>query len=102
MIAKVGYTWDLMKASMRVLRQDKQILIFPLLSSISCFLVLASFIVPLAWTGAWEPPTEGEALSQKIAYYAIMFLFYFCNYFVITFFNVALVACAVSRLTGGT
>ena len=51
MLAKIGYTWDLMKASMKVLRQDKQILIFPLLSSISCFLVLASFVVPLAFLG---------------------------------------------------
>jgi len=31
-----------------------------------------------------------------------LFLFYLCNYFVITFFNAAIIACAVRRMQGGT
>jgi len=34
------------------------------------------------------------------AAYAILFLFYFTNYFVITFFNTALIACAMVRFDG--
>ena len=34
-------------------------------------------------------------------YYGTLFLFYFCNYFVIVFFNSAVIACAAIRMQGG-
>ena len=33
--------------------------------------------------------------------YGFLFAFYFCNYFVIVFFNAALVSCALIRFNGG-
>ena len=104
MFDRIAYTWSLMKASWQVLMRDKAMIIFPLCSGFCCLLVLASFIVPLGVTGAWHSAGSVNLLPmpQRIAYYVMVFLFYFCNYFVITFFNVAITACAISIMTGGS
>ena len=95
MFSRFSYTLSLMSSSWQVLKKDKELLVFPLLSGICCALVTASFVLPMVGTGAWEPPAEGAATVEYVAYYGILFLFYFCNYFVITFFNSAIIACAV-------
>lgn len=101
-MGKISYTFRMMGASWEVLKKDKELLLFPLFSSICCLLVLASFAVPMFMAGALQPPNAEETtLMQQVAYYAILFLFYFCNYFVIIFFNSAVVACAVFRMRGG-
>ncbi len=43
--------WELTCQSFRVLRQDKQLMVFPLLSGLACLFVLASFALPL-WAQA--------------------------------------------------
>src|SRR5436309_720145 len=101
MFRRISYTWDLMRASWDVLRQDKSLLLFPLLSGISCLLVLASFAFPVWYTGSWRPPGKGSETIHQVAYYGTLFLFYLCNYFVITFFNTAVIACAIERMQGG-
>jgi hypothetical protein len=101
MFGRITYTWDLMKASWDVLRQDKSLLLFPLLSGISCLFVLASFALPIWFTGFWRPPGKGSEVIHQVAYYGTLFLFYLCNYFVITFFNTAVIACAIERMQGG-
>ena len=99
---KISYTWGMMKASWWVLMKDKELLLFPLFSGICCLLVIASFALPLYKTGAWRPPAPEERTAfTQAAYYALLFLFYFCNYFVIIFFNSAVIACAVFRMRGG-
>ena len=104
-----------MRASWEVLKQDKELLFFPLLSAIGCVLVLASFAAPILaltdWQAAGESMAAGtaEALSAsdgKVSADQIMqmlglFLFYCCNYFVIIFFNAGLIACAEIRMEGG-
>src|SRR6185295_3436942 len=77
------------------------LLVFPLISGICCLLLLASFAVPLYLTGAWQPPSHDAATQRQVVYYGTLFLFYFCNYFVIVYFNAAIVACAFARMTGG-
>jgi len=100
-MGKLSHTWSLMGASSRVLKQDKEILIFPLLSGICCLLVLASFAIPIISNESWELPEEDASTQQQILYYGTLFLFYFCNYFVIVFFNSAVIACAAIRMEGG-
>jgi len=90
-----------MRSSWEVLKQDRELLLFPLFSGICCLLVLASFAMPMFATGTWQPPGEEATQAQRVVYYVILFLFYFCNYFVILFFNSAVVACAVFRMRGG-
>jgi Family of unknown function (DUF6159) len=101
MFTKLSYTWALMRASWEVLRCTKGLVVFPLLSGLCCLAVVASFIVPLAITGAWQPPQGNAPPEQKVLYYVMLFAFYFCNYAVITFFNAAVISGAVARMTGG-
>jgi len=100
-MGKFSHTWSLMGASWDVLKEDKEILVFPLVSGICCLLVMASFALPMFLTGAWRPPGGEATTADAVEYYGILFLFYFCNYFIIVFFNSAIIACAVIRMEGG-
>jgi len=73
----------------------------PLISGICCLLLLASFAVPLYTTGNWQPPGHDATTQRQVAYYGTLFAFYVCNYFIVVFFNAAIVACAAIRLGGG-
>ena len=83
------------------LKRDKTLLVFPLLSGVCCLLVLLSFAVPMFVSGAWHPPAQGARPAETTVYYGFLFLFYLANYFVITFFNTAIISCAMLRMTGG-
>jgi hypothetical protein len=95
---RIANSWSLVKASAEVLRLDKELLVFPLLSGLATLLVVASFVAPLAVTGGWEIFAEGEATYLG---YALGFLFYLVQYTVVFFFNTALVGAALVRLDGG-
>jgi hypothetical protein len=101
MFERVTTGWELTKQSFRVLAADKELLLFPLMSGVACLLVLISFAVPL-YNTPWfhQSFDEQEAPSSPIAY-LILFAFYVVNYFVIVFFNAALVSCALKRMSGG-
>ncbi len=107
MFERVAVGWQLVKQSWQVLRLDKELLIFPVISGIACLLVMASFAVPL-WATGWvqvalEQDSAELSLSQpeRVVGFLIMFAFYFANYFVVIFFNSALIACAIIRFKGG-
>jgi hypothetical protein len=63
--------------------------------------LLASFAIPIYASGAWEPPAHDVAPQRQVAYYGTLFAFYVCNYFIVVFFNAAIIACAAVRLGGG-
>lgn len=98
---KLSRTWKMMAASWQILKKDKEMLIFTLLSTISCIAVIASFAIPLYSYGEWQPPRKDAPLEDQVMYYSILFLFYFCNYFTVVFFNSAIIACAAIRIGGG-
>ncbi len=100
MFARIANGWELAKASLNVLRLDKELMLFPLISGFCCLLVLASFAVPLWNTEYFQVVMDEQQAPQNPLAYVIMFAFYFVNYFVIIFFNSALVACAVLRFQG--
>lgn len=99
MFEKFSRSWQLIKASAGVLKQDKELLVFPLLSTLAAILVAATFIVPLVTTGALEGATSSDEIDPVVA--IVAFAFYFVQYFVIFFFNTALVGAAMIRLEGG-
>jgi len=101
MFRKFSYTWELMGASWGVLKQDKELLVFPLISGICCLLVAASFAAPIWYTGNWQPPGRDAGWDRQVVYYGVLFLFYLCNFTVITFFNTAIIAGAIERMSGG-
>jgi hypothetical protein len=103
MFAKIGNGWELMKSSIQVLRLDAGLLLFPLLSAIGCLFVVASFALPMFLSGAMNlDNAQPRQLTHNPLAYVVLFAFYFCNYFVIIFFNSALIACAIVRFNGGT
>lgn len=96
MFSKFSRTWALTKQSFAVLAADKRLLLFPVMSALAAIIVTASFALPLIVTG-----TGFRSEQMTPVDYAILFGFYFVNYFVIVFFNSALVACANICLSGG-
>ena len=98
MFDTLSRTWELTKQSFAVLRADKEILLFPVMSAIAAILVALTFLTPLYTTGAFQALKQGSGTPTT---YVVLFLFYYASYFVIVFFNSALVACANIRLSGG-
>jgi Family of unknown function (DUF6159) len=100
-MGKITRTWSLMSECWQVLKQGKGLLVFPLISGICCLVLMASFAIPLYLTGAWQPPAHDATTQRQVAYYGMLFAFYFCTYFAVVFFNAAMVACAAIRMGGG-
>ncbi len=94
----LSQTMDAVKQSWTVLKADRELLVFPALSGLLCLIVSASFYFPIAAAGSG---LEGMYAGNKAAFFVLMFLFYFANYFLITFFNCAVIACAEIRMAGG-
>lgn len=99
MFERFSRSWQLVKASGSVLMQDKELLLFPLISSIATFFVLLCFALPMFGVAAFD----GLAHSRisGVGVYVVGFFFYLTQYFVIFFFNAALVGAAMIRLNGG-
>jgi len=106
-MGKFSRSWQLVKQSFTVLKSDKQLMLFPVLSAICCIFVTAVIAtggVFLSLPARAAALTMGERWTPTQApfFYPILFALYVANYFVIVFFNVALVGVANSRLGGGT
>ncbi len=106
-MGKFSRSWELVKQSFAILRSDKQLMLFPVLSAVACLIVTAiiatggAMVMLPAMTSA---AASGEHFNpnQSPAFLLGIFSLYVANYFVIVFFNVALVGVANSRLMGGT
>jgi hypothetical protein len=106
MFRRAAIGWQLVKQSWQVLKLDKELLLFPVISGLACILVMASFAVPLWATGFVQVVVDenatdvGVSPTHQVLTYVIAFAFYFVNYFVVIFFNSALIACAIIRFKG--
>lgn len=84
MFRKFSNSWELTRQSWSVLRADKHLMVFPLLSSFLTVLVCISFFIP----------------ALKVAGFAPLFVLYFVTNVIVTFFNASLIACATARFNG--
>jgi uncharacterized protein DUF6159 len=103
-MGKISQSWELVKQSFAVLRSDKQLMLLPAASAVSCLLVSAAVLsggglllypqihAALAANARWRPDQSAAAVG--------LLVFYFVNYSVIVFFNVALVSAASHRMEG--
>jgi len=98
-MGKFARSWALAKASMSVLRSDKELLVFPLLSVLAVMLVAATFLLPMFGLGAFEDAQRVDSVPPL--FYLWAFGFYLVQYFVVFFFTTALVGAAMVRLDGG-
>ena len=96
--------WKLAKTSLAIIEEEKSLLLFPVLSTLALIMVCATFfgggyfIFGDQLLAATETAETGSAVSPFA--YVLAFLYYFVTYFVIIFFNSALVHCAVQVLNG--
>jgi hypothetical protein len=98
MFDRIKRSFDLVGASAEVLRTDRHLLVFPLISGCAMLVVVLCFLLPLFGLRAFDG--MGGANGSPVLY-SIGFLFYVVQYFVIFYFNAALVGCALMRLDGG-
>jgi hypothetical protein len=105
MFERLETSFALARSSWQVLRQDKQLLIFPILSGLGCLVIVASFALPFLAHPQWLDFLDNRAHGFNHPppwLYAVAFAYYFCSYFVVVFFNAALISCALVRFNGGT
>jgi hypothetical protein len=99
MFQRLSNSFALARSSWQVLRTDKKLVLFPILSGICCIIVLIAFWAPVLLA---QPAFLQGKGNPPAWIYPLAFAFYFVNYFVIVFFNAALVSCALIRFHGGT
>jgi hypothetical protein len=98
---KLRISWQLARQCWKVLLLDRELLLFPVMSSAALLLVIASFLTPLWSTGVLQRAAEHKDIAHDPLLVASYVAFYLVSYFVMLFFNTALVACALIRLRGG-
>ena len=98
MFQRIGNSWELVKASFRVLQADKELMVFPLISTIGVIIVTLTFLFPMLLAGFFQSVSEA---GGQILGLLVLFLFYVVQYTVIFFANTALVGAAMIRLKGG-
>ena len=94
MAGKFARSWELVKASADVLKQERKLLVFPLLSGMCCLLVMASFAAPVYLSVAATTRARASIRNRAAGSTSACSLFYLVQYTVIFFFNTALVGAA--------
>ncbi|MFL5787611.1 MAG: DUF6159 family protein [Flavisolibacter sp.] len=90
-IDRLSNGWKLSMNSFKVLKENKKLIIFPILSGVSLLLIMGSFVVALLASNGWDADNMKE--YSKATGYLFMFLYYLVNYFIVVFFNMALIHC---------
>lgn len=93
--------WQMAKLSYTTINENRSLLLFPVFSGIALIFVLASFAGgSFFFAGEQINALLNEEQSSKMLIYAAAFCYYFVSYFVIVFFNSALIHCALKILNG--
>ncbi|MFQ6030647.1 MAG: DUF6159 family protein [Dehalococcoidia bacterium] len=99
MFQGLARSWQLYKVCWNVLIHDKELLLFPLLSTVSLIITFASIFS--SGTLLRLATVVDENLGLLPRDYFIMGIFYFINYFIIVYFNAAIIGAARIRFEGG-
>jgi len=95
---KLSNGWKLSINSLKILKANKKLIIFPILSGVSMILIIGSFVVALFASSNWDIDyLRSESTTE---HYLYAFLFYLVNYFVVVFFNTALIQCTRDYFNG--
>lgn len=95
-------SYEIFRQSLSILSKDKEILVFPFLSGIFTILAFGTMVFSGLTTGFFQHLQETQgSLEGNILGYALLFVWYFVSWFIVIFFNVAVIHCAKMRLDGG-
>ncbi|MDH3364388.1 MAG: DUF6159 family protein [Thermoplasmata archaeon] len=97
-MGRISRGWEMAKTSLRVIKKDKELLLFPVLSGVFTILIIGGFLggmyLSVGWDGMYDGMTDYVFIGMLIAAYVLA-------YFVVVFFNAALIGCAMIRLEDG-
>jgi hypothetical protein len=76
MFEKFSRSWELAKASAAVLRSDKEMLLFPVMSGLAAMVLMASFVLPIfalrlfengnaCWARSWPSCSISAATRSR-------------------------------------
>jgi len=97
-MGRISRGWEMTKTSLRVIKKDKELLIFPVLSGVFTLLIIGGFIAGMFLSVGWDGMFEG---TMTYAFIGVLVVAYALAYFVVVFFNAALIGCAMIRLEDG-
>lgn len=97
-MGRIGTGWQLTKTSLRVLRKDKELLLFPLISGLALIGLLAVFVGGMFAAVGFEAMFGG---GMTLLFAVLMVVYYVFSFFVAFFFNAAIIGAATIRLNGG-
>jgi len=105
----IGRTWNLAKLSWGVLRKDKELVFFPIMSFVSIAVIVGIFAAIAFSTGSLDrleamtasettTATQNQITIGDVTLYVLGFV---AVTYAVIFFNAALIAAAIERLRGG-
>jgi hypothetical protein len=100
-MSRFGRSLKLIKASMEVLRTDNALLVLPAISGVATMFVIGGFMALAVTGGTFAAIRAAGPHHAPVEFYAWLFCMYVVQYFVIIFFNTALVGAAIVLLGGG-
>jgi hypothetical protein len=102
-MSRFARSLKLIKASMDVLRNDNALLILPAISGVMTMLIAGGFVTLAVSDGTFAALQAAGPHHHGLPFgvYAWLFCMYVVQYFVVIFFNTALVGAAIVLLGGG-
>lgn len=94
-------SWEFTKLSFRVIKKDKELLFYPLLSSIFNLIFSAALLVPTIVVKFLQATDPDYSVIMGTTEYLLVFITYLGLAFISTFFNVCVVYTAKVRFEGG-
>jgi hypothetical protein len=101
---RLGNGWSLGMTSLRIIRDNANLLIFPVMSTLALIFVALTFFGGFyaVFGLEFEAALDQLAGGREWLIYVFLFVYYLVNFFVIVFFNVGLVHCARLIFEGRT
>ncbi len=93
MFQRFSHSFKLVKESFAVLKKDKEIMLFPVISGLLTVMAFISLFVPFSFAFL------GGEVSPSF-FYLLLFSYYLITSFIVIFFNSGLITCAHMRLNG--
>ena len=100
-MGKFKGSWALFTQSLRLLKQDKEVVLFPILSAVILMIVSTIVVVSVWLSGLVDSSGEEAVITNMPVFYGVVFIYYVISYFILTYFRVGLTAVVYERINGG-
>lgn len=100
MAKKITHGLELSKQSWSALRQNRQLLVFPIISGVGMIVATILFFIPEAFLVRPILSTDEPTTAQWITALVILFAYYLVTSFVVIFSNTALVGATLKLIEG--